>query len=33
MANSNSIYFKMINANCQNDINNSYIPGADLYCD
>ena len=33
MANSNSIYFNMINVNCQNDINNSYIPGADLYCD
>ena len=33
MANPNSIYFKMLNENCQKEINNSYIPGADLYCD
>ena len=33
MANNNSIYSKMINENCKNAIKDSYIPGADLYCD
>ena len=33
MAAQNSIYSKMIKENCIQEINNAYIPGADLYCD
>ena len=33
MANQNSIFLKMIKENCIQEINNAYIPGADLYCD
>ena len=33
MANDNSIYSKMVKENCQKEINDSYIPVADLYCD
>ena len=33
IANQNSIYSKMINEKCCEEINNSYIPGTDLYCD
>ena len=33
MANDNSIYSKMINENFCEEINKSYIPGADLYSD
>ena len=33
ISNNNSIFSKMINKNCIAEINDSYIPGADLYCD
>ncbi len=33
MANNNSIFSKMLKENCTQEINNSFIPGADLYCD
>ena len=33
IANENSIYSNMLKENCSEEINNSYIPGADLYCD
>ena len=33
LSNHNSIFFKMICENWVENINNSYIPGADLFCD
>ena len=33
LADKNSIYSNMIKEKCYEEINNSYIPGADLYCD
>ena len=33
LATQNSIFSKMIKENCCENINNHYIPGADLYCD
>lgn len=33
MSNNNSIYSNMLNEKCYEEINNSYVPGADLYCD
>ena len=33
ISNENSIFSKMIDENCLEIINNSYIPGSDLYCD
>ena len=33
LSNNNSIFSKMIGENCLEKIKNSYIPGADLYCD
>ena len=33
ISNENSIFSKMIDKNCMEVINNSYIPGSDLYCD
>ena len=33
LSNPLSIYYKMINANCVQNIKNAYIPGADLFCD
>ena len=33
LANSNSIFYKMIDQNMVENINNAYIPGADLFCD